>query len=281
MEYVIGISTYKGAERITWALKSIGRLVGLFSVVIVDDGSPLPDFAETTSLIQTLKFPVTLCRFPVNRGLAATCNEILRHSEGRSVVLLDDDALLPPNFLRVLDCVFDNKIAVAGFVGEKSMYGKAIEELAADKDVPISGTDRPPEFTTELSGFCYAINGNLVPLVDPKTRFDNIYKHYLHDADFCCQQAEKKIPSFKFFWPRIPHLEHATLDAYEELKAEDSIKRDFRMFNIKWKGKTPQDKAKEFVLGLEFGRLVFPTALSMTKNAYPVYEEKVLSPKRP
>lgn len=276
MEYVIGISTYKGADRIGWALKSVGRLTGLFSVVVVDDGSPLPDFSETAGVIQSVKFPVTLCRFVANRGLSATYNEILRHSEGRSVILLDDDALLPPNFLRVLDCIFENKIAVAGFVGEKSIYGNAIAELASEKDVPISGTDKPPEFTTELTGFCYAINRNLVPLADPKTRFDNIYKHYLHDADFCCQQAEKKIPSFRFYWPRIPHLEHATMSAYEELKAEDSIKRDFRMFNIKWKGKTPQEKAKEFLPNIEFGRLKFPTALSMTRNAYPIYEERTL-----
>lgn len=276
MEYVIGISTYKGANRIGWTLKSIGQMTGLFSVVVVDDGSPLSDFAETASIIQALKFPATLCRFPVNRGLSATCNEILRHSEGRSVILLDDDALLPPNFLQVLNCVFENKIAVAGFIGEKAIYGKAVEELEAGKGVPISGTDRPPEFTTELSGFCFAINGNLVPLADPKTRFDNIYKHYFHDSDFCCQQAAKKLPSFKFYWPRIPHLEHAAMDAYEELKAEESVKNDFHMFNLKWKGEAPHEKAKEFVSKIEFERLVFPTALGMTRNSYPIYEERVL-----
>jgi glycosyltransferase involved in cell wall biosynthesis len=276
MEYVIGISTYRGANRIGWTLKSVERLTGLFSTIIVDDGSPLVDFSETASLIQTLKFPATLCRFPVNRGLSATCNEILRHSEGRSVILLDDDALLPPNFLRVLDCVFENKIAVAGFVGEKAIYGKAVEELGAGKDVPISGTDRPPEFTPELSGFCFAINGNLVPLADPKTRFDNIYKHYFYGMDFCCQQAAKKLPSFKFYWPRIPHLEHATLNAYEELKAEESVKHDFHMFNLKWKGNAPHEKAKEFVSKIEFGRLTFPTAMGMTRNATPIYEERSL-----
>jgi hypothetical protein len=70
------------------------------------------------------------------------------------------------------------------------------------------------------------------------------------------------------------------MNVYEELKAEESVKHDFHMFNLKWKGKAPHEKAKEFVSEIEFGRLTFPTASGMTRNANPIYEERVLCPSK-
>lgn len=277
MDYVIGISTYRGAGRLEWTLRSLQDLSGVKTVVVVDDGSPHKDFVETSAIVQNQTYPITLCRFTQNRGLPSTYNEILRHSEGRSVILLDDDALLPPNFLTVLNTIFSaNEVAVAGFVGDKTIYESSIKSLTENEKVQITGTDHPPEFATELAGFCYAINGNLVPLGDPKTRFDNIYRHYIQDSDFCCQQAAAGIPSFRFHWPRIPHKEHATLDVFSELKAQESVKSDISMFKKKWEGKSPKDKEREFVDTLKFGRVSFLFSEGGRKVAYPVYEEAAL-----
>lgn len=81
-------------------------------VVIVDDGSPLPQFESLSYLIDKQfrgggSIPIKLIRMPINKGPSAARNLALEHSVGSHVAFLDSDDVWHPMKLEIQSRVFD------------------------------------------------------------------------------------------------------------------------------------------------------------------------------
>jgi len=252
MRHLIGIPSYRGGERLNCLLTSLTHLDHRdFSVVVVDDGSPIKDFLATAQVVE--RFGWVSIHHPATLGLPGAYNTILRYGiDHESVCLLDDDTLLPSNFLRCLDYIHaHDQLAVAGFISERFTPAQMVEHK---NNVPILGDDRPPEFATELAGQCFCINKTVRGVED--LRFDTNYRYYIQDSSFCCLAASRGVPSFRFHYPRIPHLEHGTLGEYPELRASESVSKDLEVFRWKW-CKSPPEQEAEFAVKLKFDSLLW------------------------
>lgn len=93
---------------------------------IADNGSKDGTVAYLESLIerQALPFRLTLHRLPVNTGVAVGFNWSIVHGDGELVARLDDDVIVPPQWLEVMVDDFRNR-PYAGVVGPKILNDNA------------------------------------------------------------------------------------------------------------------------------------------------------------
>jgi len=256
-KYLIGIPTYRGVSRLPLALQSARLLTQsqiyadpIYDILVVDDGSPINEQLEIVSICR--KFKANVICLPINKGLPNAYNILLNSGKGRHVVLMDDDVLVPSNLLSVLSILFTmNKIGVAGFVSKKTSK-EEMQLMIEKKSIPVTGEFRQPEFATELAGQCFCINAVVESL---KVSFSEVYKYYIQDSDFCCQLAVNGLPSFRFHWPNIMHLEHGTLGEYAELKANEQVSLDIEAFKKKW-GMLPKEREQMFTGSMRFKPIV-------------------------
>lgn len=83
-------------------LDSVFATVGAaVRVIVVDDASPDPGLRATLSEMKRRR-KIVLVRNPTNQGFAASVNAGLRVTQGRDVVLLNSDTLVPPGWLERL-----------------------------------------------------------------------------------------------------------------------------------------------------------------------------------
>jgi glycosyltransferase involved in cell wall biosynthesis len=68
-----------------------------YEVLVIDDGSR----DGTTDVLASISvpFPLRTYRLPFNRGISAARNVGLRNAQGRYVILMSDDLLVPANFI--------------------------------------------------------------------------------------------------------------------------------------------------------------------------------------
>lgn len=137
----IVIPTWNGAHLLRQcllALESLETLPGGYEVIVVDNGS-----TDGTELVLRREFPqVRFVRSEVNRGFAGGCNLGLRAAGGEYLILLNNDTLPNPDWLRSLvDCA---DASAAGAVSSKLLYlrdgdiiNNAGSSLDPESDWPI------------------------------------------------------------------------------------------------------------------------------------------------
>jgi LmbE family N-acetylglucosaminyl deacetylase/glycosyltransferase involved in cell wall biosynthesis len=135
---------------------------GAVEVVVLDDGSGLPDLAAgVASAVTAMAMPACFVALAANRGRAGARNELVRHARGRHVLFLDAD-MVPdaPDFLATyLDVVAGDGPAVAfgGFSVEQAPSDPALavhRHLTSRSDcIPAAERRRDPAkyvFTSNL-----------------------------------------------------------------------------------------------------------------------------------
>lgn len=95
---VLGVTSYNGAERLSWLLRSLAlRTLRThdFAVVVVDDGSPRVQ--ATRAAVEPFKseLPLHFLEHGKNRGISAGWNTAVRALDAEIAVLLNDDVILP------------------------------------------------------------------------------------------------------------------------------------------------------------------------------------------
>jgi glycosyltransferase involved in cell wall biosynthesis len=101
--FSIIVPTYNRPERLQACLQSIAQLDyprDRFEVVVVDDGSSTP-LDETVAPFQP-QLALTLIR-QLNAGPASARNTGATHATGQFLVFTDDDCVMVPNYLSVLE----------------------------------------------------------------------------------------------------------------------------------------------------------------------------------
>jgi GT2 family glycosyltransferase len=131
------ISTYNRVETLPATLDALARQdipVSEYEVLVVDDGS-----TDTTPHIlaaASLPYRLQTYRLPLNEGVAAGRNVGLRNAQGRYVLMISDDLIVPPDFIRThVDTLmsYPGKWVVGGFTQLESLsdtpFGRFLDQL--------------------------------------------------------------------------------------------------------------------------------------------------------
>lgn len=233
----IGVPTYRGADRLERLFKSLEEAITgqAVEVIVCDDGSPDGEQARAREVVEGYAERmkrVNFMGYPENKGAYHAYNVIVRRAEGKYVCLLDDDVLIPKWWLEsLLFFVCNNIFAVASW--------KSLNYLSYH----LTGYAGKPERATELAGYCFCFPRELWE----EYQFDEGYKCFIADSDFCVRWAWDHLPSYRILWPLVYHEEHATYDSCPELEHAKWRGRDVGHFKKKW-GMSPREAEKQ-VLG--------------------------------
>lgn len=99
MAISVVIATYNRIDSLLWLLDDLGAQTGVrggFEVIVVDDGSDVA--VEPEVLARPTGFPISVLR-RVNGGPSVARDMGIRASAGEVIVIIDDDMMIPPEFL--------------------------------------------------------------------------------------------------------------------------------------------------------------------------------------
>lgn len=222
MKVSIVIPTYRGARRLERLIRGLPCDINS-DVTVVDDGSPEADRRLAERVLGASS--VCMARFVAapRAGWTAALNTAVPGTVGEIVLLLDDDTLLPPDLLPTLRGLFlalDN----VGVLSWRSLGDKP-----GQSQTPRPGHLQP---ATQLAGFCYAFRRSLW---DELGGLDPRFRVYCADSDFALRATLAGHPSYRVWWPLVPHLEHAAFDEAPELGDRGQIAAaDLNLFRLKW-----------------------------------------------
>jgi GT2 family glycosyltransferase len=165
-EYSVVLPTYRRPDVLVQCLDRIAGLdypLERVEVVALDNGGPDHNSAAVAEPFRG-RLNLTYVVNEVNGGYGFSVNRGLSRSGGRKILILNDDAMLPPSFLRDCDATFASDPAI-GCLGcrviEKGYLheGRGIGRVADSGDI-VANFDqdcgRPIE-VEHVYGFCYTI----------------------------------------------------------------------------------------------------------------------------
>ncbi len=165
MHYSFILPTYRRPDVLGLCLAHLAALdydLSQVEVRVYDNGAPRDSQAVAEPFIGRLRLTYTVNQ--PGHGLGYSLCRGAREGRGRRVVELNDDALVPPDFLRRLDATFDAdpRIGVIGvraiedgYAGGNTGIGRIDDwtgEVVGNFDLPTEG----PVEVEHVYGFCYA-----------------------------------------------------------------------------------------------------------------------------
>jgi len=196
-----------------------------YEVIVSDDGSPAADFEHLEDIFYKeydFYFDRTLVHRKTNGGWTAAVRAAVAKASGQYILLLDDDVLYPIGLLGVVRSL----LAVDG-VGVLSWRSLG--------DRPGQSREAHPGFiqpATSLAGYCMAFRRSLW---DQLGGFDTRFRTYCGDSDFALRAMLSGHPSYRVWWPLIPHAEHRSFEESPELGDRNAVAaRDLEAFAKKW-----------------------------------------------
>jgi GT2 family glycosyltransferase len=163
--YSIVLPTYRRPDVLVLCLEhlaALGEPCEQVEVRVYDNGSPQDSRAVAEAFRDRLNLTYTLN--DPGHGLGYSLSRGARECRGERVVELNDDALVPPDFLRRLDAVFDAdpKVGVVGVRAVEDGYaveGDGIGRIDPNARRVVGNFVRPTDGPVEVEhvyGFCYA-----------------------------------------------------------------------------------------------------------------------------
>jgi glycosyltransferase involved in cell wall biosynthesis len=141
------ISTYNRADALEPTLKALADQdvdASEYEVLVVDDGST----DATQDVLQSLEMPyrLRLFRLEQNSGVSAGRNVGLRNAEGRWIIMLSDDLIVPANFISTHAATlerFPGTWVVGGFTQLDDLtatpFGRFLDKLESSFEVARTG----------------------------------------------------------------------------------------------------------------------------------------------
>lgn len=220
----ICVPSYKGATRLPKLMASLaengivnGRaLYGAgpldAEVLVCDDGSP--DNTPDESSLEGVRF----FKHTVNLGCVAAYADLVAAATGEVVLLMDDDALMPAGFMPALMAIM--ALPNIGALSWKSLGARPGQALAARHGLL--------EPATQLAGYCMAFRRRVFDAVGG---FDRRFRTYCGDSDLALRMTLAGHPSYRVWWPLVPHEEHASMTDGERSAVAS---QDIAAFLDKW-----------------------------------------------
>lgn len=264
IQTTIGISTYNGAERLGWLLRSIElRTVfdGNVRVVVVDDGSPRVDATRAIVASYRDKFPLQFIEHGHNRGISAGWNTAARANDSEIVVLANDDVIVSKGWLRGLVHVLQHSPGV-GAVGSAIHWMKH-EDVGTllrdvDSDLEVTPRDHNKNHSPERRvlyedcnpGRVMCPSGQLFAFrradFDAVGGFDENYKSFFEESCFGTSLAARGQISVGLCWPHCWHLWSETFNTNPELDAGNRMNHSREVYRRKWQVPDSVPRGQEF-----------------------------------
>lgn len=262
----IGITTYNGATRLTWLLKSIALRTpeiqnGEATITVVDDGSPR--VSETRDVVSKSELPIRFIEHESNRGISAGWNTAARATDALIDVLINDDVIVSSGWLQPLVHILEHSPNV-GVVGQ-SWHAFLPEDVpgllrdpTSDRDViprdPVTKSqesERRTRYEDTWPGRVMAPTGQLFAFrrTDFETigGFDEAYKSFFEESCFGTAMAAKlKKIGIQTTWPFNYHLWSATFSSSPELNASTRMESSRDHYRRKWNIPEHLARGREF-----------------------------------
>jgi GT2 family glycosyltransferase len=263
----IGVTTYNGAERLAWLLRSIAMRTpdlksGEATITIVDDGSP--NSSATRAVAESFpELPISYIEHGSNRGISAGWNTASRAVDSPVNILLNDDVIVSADWLAPLVYVLEHSPDV-GVVGQNwhAFLPEDVPGLLAgptsDVDVvprdPVSKVQEPDrriKFEDTWPGRVMAPTGQLFAFrredFEAIGGFDETYKSFFEEIDFGTAMAAKlKKIGVQTSWPFNYHLWSATFGQNPELRAGERMETSRDHYRRKWSVPDQFGRGSEF-----------------------------------
>lgn len=230
MELSILIPSYCGAARLgrlfaSMPAASVASERDGHEVLVYDDGSPLADFAATSRAAwgaQGVR-PRVLCGGE-NLGWPAGVKALTAAASGRVILLLDDDVLLPTGFVQTVRAIF----AALPSIGAVSWRSEG--KRPGQSSTPRVGLLEP---ATQIAGYCMAFRRDVYEEVGG---IDTRFKFYCSDSDLALRMTLAGHPSYRAWWPLVPHEEHGAWrgSPEAEVRRQALAAADLVAFREKW-----------------------------------------------
>ncbi len=251
MRTTLGVSTYNGAQRLSWLLRSVWlRPPWPDEVVIVDDGSPR---AETTRQVCTEwsdRLPIVHVQHASNRGISAGWNSAARGGSAELVILANDDVIVSDGWLEGLTHPLKHSPGV-GVVGQNwhAFTGDDIGGLLASKDSDLGVVPRDPVtkapaperrtlYEDTNPGRVMAPTGQLFAFrrsdFDAIGGFDEAYKSFYEESCMGTSMCARGMIGLQTTWPFCWHMWSKTFSENPELHAGDRLAASKAHYRAKW-----------------------------------------------
>lgn len=249
----IGVPTYKGAARVANLLRSIELRTPLdgVRVVLVDDGSPGDEVAETRRVAVEWKgrLPLDFYEHGGNRGISAGWNTASRALDSETIVLVNDDVIVSRGWLEAFLYVLEKSPGV-GVVGANwhaflpEDVGGLLAGPDSDRDViprdPVTKAQDPSRRQYEDCGpgRVMAPCGQLFAFrrkdYDAIGGFDESYKSFYEESCFGTSMAARGLIGVQLSAPFNWHQWSATFTASPELRADQRLAESRAHYRRKW-----------------------------------------------
>jgi GT2 family glycosyltransferase len=236
------IPTYRGEKRLKRLLPTLATAADAdVELLVLDDGSPSEEATKIAALISAFdgikRKQITWSR---NNGIVAAYDQLVRQAEGEVVLFLDDDVLVPFGLFRVIRQL----IEIPG-IG-------ALSWRSTGSNPGQSKRPRPGllQLATQLAGYCMAFRREVYNEVGG---VDTRFRQYCGDSDLALRMTLAGYPSYRVWWPLVPHEEHGAFNDAPELgdeAREQAASKDLRSFFEKWNA-TGDEMERRAVAGLE------------------------------
>lgn len=258
----IGVATYNDRGFLPILLESIRLYTFLdepYDLVVCDDGSS-PAFKQSTKEVCE-KFNATYIEHTHNQGIPTTWNHLAQSldHEAEIIVLLNNDLLVPPDWLKVIVHFLDvnkynphvgsafwnpvNQVPMdamraflptlghTSYVTENFLSGRQRDCLGADPMTIRSGEGQGLGRVMCPCGCCFAFTKATYDLVGP---FNEEYVSFHEESDWGTRCAEMGKASFGFPYPRPYHGVSQTFAYNPELAAEARMTMTRKLYRAKW-----------------------------------------------
>lgn len=252
-----------------------------FELILVDNGST----DGTTSYLHALAAQqphVRLVLNQKNRGFGPACNQGMAAAQGRFVIVINNDTVVPPDWLDRIGSALESP--GVGMVGPRGHRVAGIQNVH-----PISYDPRTLEgfdafarewserhrnqawFVDRLMGFCFGMRREVLDRVGG---FDPIFGiGGFEDDDYCMRVQLAGFRLLMIDDVLIHHHSHATFDG-EGIPIEDWSARNWEIFKEKWD--IPQDHPEQ----LDYDRpSILEGAFDPQRHAVPLFAPRVRSHK--
>lgn len=250
---VIGCSSYNGAERLGWLLRSMALRTPRshdFSVVVVDDGSPRVQETRNAVAPYFDELGLQLREHGKNRGISAGWNTAVRAVDSELCVLVNDDVILPSgDWLASLILPLDESPGVGGVgVNWHAFLAEDVPQLLAGPDSDQAVTPRDcvskkpaPErrgHEEHGPGRVMCPGGQLFSFrrkdFDDIGGFDEGMASFFEESDFGTALAARQKIGVQLNYPMCWHMWSATFKQNPELQAGQRMAASRRRYIAKW-----------------------------------------------
>ena len=232
------IPTYRGAKRLGRLLPTLaGAADPDMELLILDDGSPTEEAAEIEALVDGFEGAKYIST--QNNGTVAAQDQLIKQSTGEIVLLLDDDVLIPSDLFLVL-----RQLISIERIGALSWRSTGVK--TGQSKNPRIGFLQP---ATQIASYCMSFRRKVY---DKVGGIDTRFRQYCGDSDLALRMTIAGHPSYRVWWPLVPHEQHGAFNDAPELgsRREQIASEDLRTFFNKWAA-TGDEMEKRAISGLE------------------------------